>query len=206
MPIADVKRIGRQLFQSLSFIHSHHIVHCDIKPENLLLTPHSNPLSIRVIDFGSSCAIGQRHFDYIQSRFYRAPEVILGFSYGPPIDIWSAACVIAEMMTGRALFCGDCEVAQLQLQMEVLGPPPSAIAIAAPRRALFFHADGSPKRTPIRRSFGRIQDPKLIDLLKQCFEWDQKKRMTAEQVLQHEFFWNWRGKRTTYGSQSKESG
>lgn len=192
MPITDVRRIGRQLFQTLAFIHSRNIVHCDIKPENILLVPHCTPLTIRVIDFGSSCAVGQRHFDYIQSRFYRAPEVILGLAYGPPIDIWSVACVIAEMLTGRALFGGDCETAQLQLQMGVLGPPPTAIVTAAPRRALFFHPDGAPRRAPAspRRRIPRIDDPQLLDLLKQCLEWDQNKRITAEHALAHAFFEN----------------
>jgi dual specificity tyrosine-phosphorylation-regulated kinase 2/3/4 len=192
MQLADVRRVARQMLRALAFTHAHGIVHCDMKPENVLLVPDASPLSICVIDYGSACRVGQRHFDYIQSRFYRAPEVILGIPYGPPMDLWSFACIVAELVAGRPLFPGDSEDGELRLHMEVLGQPPPAVIADAPRAALFFAPDGRP-RTAVKpgRSLERasqIHDPQLLELLARCLDWHQRTRITAEQALEHEFF------------------
>jgi dual specificity tyrosine-phosphorylation-regulated kinase 2/3/4 len=81
------------------------VLHCDLKPENIMLRS-SNRSIVKVIDFGSSCFQDEKVYTYIQSRFYRAPEVILGLPYGPPIDMWSLACILAELHTGIPLFPG----------------------------------------------------------------------------------------------------
>jgi dual specificity tyrosine-phosphorylation-regulated kinase 2/3/4 len=191
-PLSDVRRIARQLLRALAFSHSHGVVHCDIKPENILLVPNARPVSVRVIDFGSACRIGQPHFSYIQSRFYRAPEVILGLPYGPPMDVFSFACVVAELLAGRPLFPGDSESTQLHLHMQLMGVPPPAVVAAAPRSGLFFQPDGAP-RIPIgsRRSLAgaaRTDNARLLDLLAKCLVWDQTQRITAEEALAHPFF------------------
>lgn len=79
---------------------------------------------------------------YIQSRFYRAPEVILGKPYGPPIDIFSLGCVLAELLTGAPLFPGEDEVEQLACLMEVLGVPPRRVTAGAVRLRMFFDIGG----------------------------------------------------------------
>lgn len=79
------------------------IIHCDLKPENILLE-RCGYTNVKVIDFGSSCYIGQNAYAYIQSRFYRAPEVIFGSEYEEPIDIWSLGCIAAELLTGNYTF------------------------------------------------------------------------------------------------------
>ena len=66
----------------------------------------SGGAAAQVIDFGSSCFEDERLYTYIQSRFYRAPEVLLGLPYGPAIDVWSLACILAEVLTGYPLFPG----------------------------------------------------------------------------------------------------
>lgn len=81
---------------------SFQIIHCDLKPENILLA-QPNRSAIKVIDFGSSCFQDKRMYTYIQSRFYRAPEVILGLPYGPPIDMWSTGCILVELYTGTSV-------------------------------------------------------------------------------------------------------
>ena len=81
-----VKRIAVQLLITLKTLHSANIVHCDLKPENILLK-YENKSSIKLIDFGSACPVTCQVFDYVQSRFYRAPEVLLGCGYDEKIDI-----------------------------------------------------------------------------------------------------------------------
>lgn len=76
------------------------MIHCDLKPENILLR-RPGKSKIKVIDFGSSCYINECPYNYIQSRFYRAPEIILGLPYGTPIDMWSLGCILAEFITGK---------------------------------------------------------------------------------------------------------
>ncbi|VDQ02756.1 unnamed protein product [Trichobilharzia regenti] len=89
------------------------VIHCDLKPENILLR-RAGKSKIKVIDFGSSCYINECPYNYIQSRFYRAPEVILGLPYGTPIDMWSLGCILAEFITGK-LYLIDLRVSMLKL-------------------------------------------------------------------------------------------
>lgn len=98
------------------------MIHCDLKPENILLKDPAKS-GIKIIDFGSSCFQGERVYTYIQSRFYRAPEIILGIPYTPAIDMWSFGCIMAEFAMGYPLFPGEDEGDQLSLMMEVLGIP-----------------------------------------------------------------------------------
>lgn len=77
-------------------------------------------------------------YTYIQSRFYRAPEVILGISYGPPIDMWSFGCILAELYTGYPLFPGENEVHQLACIQELLGLPLPEILNLATRKNYFY--------------------------------------------------------------------
>uniref|UniRef100_A0A1I8INF9 Dual-specificity kinase n=1 Tax=Macrostomum lignano TaxID=282301 RepID=A0A1I8INF9_9PLAT len=95
------------------------IIHSDLKPENILLV---NPKrsAIRIIDFGSSCHVNSRIYQYIQSRFYRSPEVLVGMQYGLPIDMWSLGCILVELHTGEPLFAGHHEADQLMRLVEVL--------------------------------------------------------------------------------------
>ena len=72
-------------------------------------------VGIKIIDFGTSMFLHEANFSYIQSRFYRAPEVILGTKYGTAIDMWSFGCLIAELSLGAPLFAGDNEQEQLSL-------------------------------------------------------------------------------------------
>ncbi|CAF88492.1 unnamed protein product [Tetraodon nigroviridis] len=113
------------------------IIHCDLKPENILLC---NPKrsAIKIVDFGSSCQLGQRIYQYIQSRFYRSPEVLLGMPYDLAIDMWSLGCILVEMHTGEPLFSGSNEVDQMNKIVEVLGVPPSHMLDAAPKARKYF--------------------------------------------------------------------
>jgi dual specificity tyrosine-phosphorylation-regulated kinase 2/3/4 len=99
------------------------VVHCDLKPENILLQT-SHGTSIKLIDFGTSCFENHTCYTYIQSRFYRAPEVIMGIEYSSPIDMWSLGCILLELHLGYPLFAGEDEREQLAMIMEYIGTPP----------------------------------------------------------------------------------
>jgi dual specificity tyrosine-phosphorylation-regulated kinase 2/3/4 len=111
-----------QILQSLSFLNNLNIIHSDIKPENILLK-HDNRSGIKVIDFGSSCRGDETVYEYVQSRYYRAPEVILDRKYGVEVDMWSFGCVIAELYTGLPLFPGRDEREMVAMFVETLGEP-----------------------------------------------------------------------------------
>lgn len=125
----------RKILEGMEFIHKMNIVHCDIKPENIMLLfpPDYSPLQpqvsyktrVKIIDFGSSCVKTETIFSYIQSRFYRAPEVILGTDYGAQIDLWSLGCLAAEIFSGSPLLPGKSEVEQISLFVELFGAPSS---------------------------------------------------------------------------------
>merc|ERR1711962_754927 len=114
-----VRKFAHSILQCLESLHRNRIIHCDLKPENILLKQQGRS-GIKVIDFGSSCYEHQRIYTYIQSRFYRAPEVILGARYGMPIDMWSLGCILAELLTGYPLLPGEDEGDQLSCIIELL--------------------------------------------------------------------------------------
>lgn len=104
-----VQSIARQLLKSLAFLHGPRlgIVHCDVKPENVLLKSAASA-TVRLIDLGSACFATDPPSSYVQSRPYRAPEVVLGLPYDGRIDVWSAGCLVAELLSGgRPLFAAD---------------------------------------------------------------------------------------------------
>ncbi|KAL9181246.1 hypothetical protein ACHAXT_010051 [Thalassiosira profunda] len=118
-----LSHITRQCLVALKFVHELGLMHCDIKPENILLSSYSRAL-VKVIDFGSSSFVTDRQSSYIQSRSYRAPEVILGLPYGGKIDMWSLGCVVAELYTNEVTFQNDSELSMLSRIEAVCGTFP----------------------------------------------------------------------------------
>ena len=121
-----IKAFAHQLAIALNYAKLSSIVHCDLKPENILLiTPKKS--AIKVIDFGTGCFENDTYYTYIQSRYYRAPEIILGLKYGCPIDVWSYGCILVELFYGYPLFAGEDEAEQIAIIMEYLGVPPKSM-------------------------------------------------------------------------------
>ncbi|KAF9947266.1 hypothetical protein BGZ72_010736 [Mortierella alpina] len=193
-----IKRFCTQLLQTLDLLSKHNVVHCDLKPENVLLK-HPTKSSIKVIDFGSSCLENEKVYTYIQSRFYRSPEVILGMSYNMAIDMWSLGCILAELYTGYPLFPGENEQEQLSCIMEVQGVPDRYLVEKSSRKKVFFDAIGNPKlvvnskgkkRRPGSKTLGqalKCSDPLFLDFISRCLIWDPEKRMKPREGLQHEW-------------------
>jgi len=193
-----IRRFCNSIIKCLRLLYQENIIHCDLKPENVLLKQRGSS-SIKVIDFGSSCYTNRKTYTYIQSRFYRSPEVILGLSYGTPIDMWSLGCILAELYTGYPIFPGENEVEQLACIMEVLNVPPEDVLTQSTRRRLFFDSRGNPrcitnsknrKRKPGTKPLAQVlrcNDPLFVDFVCKCLEWDPKKRMTPEEAVRHEW-------------------
>jgi serine/threonine protein kinase len=119
------KFILYQLFRALYFLHSANIVHRDIKPSNVLI---NEDCIIKLCDFGLSRNVKdgfeQQLTEYVVTRFYRAPEVMLcSHNYSKSIDIWSAGCTFAELLTKNYLFPGENYLTQIKLIIDALGTP-----------------------------------------------------------------------------------
>ncbi|KAI9644072.1 serine/threonine protein kinase, CMGC, dual-specificity [Ciborinia camelliae] len=193
-----VRRFTKQMLSSLLLLKSKKVIHCDLKPENILLA-HPIHSEIKVIDFGSSCFENEKVYTYIQSRFYRSPEVILGMTYGMPIDMWSLGCILAELYTGVPIFPGENEQEQLACIMEVFGPPEKHLIEKSTRKKLFFDSLGKPRltvsskgrrRRPSSRSLQqtiKCDDEVFLDFLARCLRWDPEKRMKPDEAVRHEF-------------------
>ncbi|KAI9656167.1 MAG: hypothetical protein M1829_000435 [Trizodia sp. TS-e1964] len=193
-----IKRFTKQLLSSLLLLKSHRVIHCDLKPENVLLA-HPAHSEIKVIDFGSSCFENEKVYTYIQSRFYRSPEVILGMTYGMPIDMWSLGCILAELYTGYPIFPGENEQEQLACIMEVFGPPEKHLIEKSTRKKLFFDSMGKPRLTVSSKGRRRrpssktlqqalkCDDEAFIDFLTRCLRWDPERRLKPDEAVNHEF-------------------
>ncbi|OAA36962.1 protein kinase Yak1 [Beauveria brongniartii RCEF 3172] len=118
-----VRVFAQQLLNGLALLNKARLIHCDLKPENILLKNLESPI-IKIIDFGSACDERQTVYTYIQSRFYRCPEVLLGLPYSSAIDIWSLGCILVELFLGLPLFPGSSEYNQVSRIVEMLGNPP----------------------------------------------------------------------------------
>ncbi len=114
----------KQILLALQKLHELHIIHADLKPENILIKSFSNRI-LKVIDVGSSSFFHDQPMFYVQTRSYRAPEVILGCPYDEKIDIWSLGCIIAEIFTGQVLFENDNKIGILARMQGIRGPWPS---------------------------------------------------------------------------------
>ncbi|TFL01585.1 kinase-like domain-containing protein [Pterulicium gracile] len=134
-----VKVFMAQLLDSLTVLKDARLIHCDLKPENILLKSLQSP-TIKVIDFGSACHERQTVYTYIQSRFYRSPEVLLGLSYNAAIDMWSLGCIAVELFLGLPLFPGTSEYNQLTRIVEMLGLPPLSMLNSGKQTSQFFDA------------------------------------------------------------------
>ncbi|KAB8338900.1 hypothetical protein FH972_021842 [Carpinus fangiana] len=193
-----IRRFTKQMLASLCLLQTKKVIHCDLKPENILLA-HPLHSEIKVIDFGSSCLENEKVYTYIQSRFYRSPEVILGMNYGLPIDMWSLGCILAELLTGYPIFPGENEQEQLACIMEVFGPPEKHLIEKASRRKLFFDSLGKPRvtvsskgkrRRPSSKTLPqalKCDDDAFLDFIARCLRWDPDRRMKPDEAATHEF-------------------
>ncbi|KAI4596549.1 dual specificity protein kinase yak1 [Pestalotiopsis sp. 9143b] len=132
-----VRVFAQQLLNGLALLNKARLIHCDLKPENILLKNLESPI-IKIIDFGSACDERQTVYTYIQSRFYRSPEVLLGLPYSSAIDMWSLGCIVVELFLGLPLFPGSSEYNQVSRIVEMLGTPPNWMIEVGKQAGDFF--------------------------------------------------------------------
>jgi len=191
-----VRRIARQCCEALAFVHKLSLIHCDLKPENILIKSYSR-CEVKVIDFGSSCFLTDHLSSYVQSRSYRAPEVILGLPYTGKIDMWSLGAILAELLTGYVLFQNDSVPAMLARISAIVGPFPEGLLLRS-RHAHKYFVDGMvyerdrsglpyllrPKPTTLRARC-HTDDELFLSFVGSLLSVDPDNRPTAEQALLH---------------------
>ncbi|XP_059649397.1 uncharacterized protein LOC132295237 [Cornus florida] len=212
LKLTAVRAYAKQLFIALKHLRNCGVLHCDIKPDNMLVNEVKNVL--KLCDFGNAMFAGKNEITpYLVSRFYRAPEIILGLTYDHPMDIWSVGCCLFELYTGKVLFPGSTNNDMLRLHMELKGPFPKKML----RKGAFtdHHFDQdlnflSTEEDPVtKKTMKRLilnikpkdigtvvrsspgEDPKMLanfkDLLEKVFVLDPEKRITVLQALHHPF-------------------
>ncbi|XP_034109532.1 SRSF protein kinase 1-like [Drosophila albomicans] len=208
LPLMTVKNISMQMFEGLAFLHKCHIVHTDIKPENVFFTyiDERRPVvRIKIGDFGNSFSEHRQTSVLIQTPPYRSVEVILGAGISKSSDIWSVGCMIFEMVTTKYLFDFDCtdfvksNREHLKLITKILGPIPFHLIFKGDYSQMYFDAncrlisidDLKPEciRDILIEVYGipRSEAEPLAWFLEYTLQLDPRERPTAEQCLSHDW-------------------
>lgn len=187
-PESAIRNIMYQILQGLAFIHKHGFFHRDLKPENLLCM---GPELVKIADFGLAREIRSRppYTDYVSTRWYRAPEVLLrSTNYSSPIDVWAVGCIMAEVYTLRPLFPGASEIDTIFKICQVLGTPkktdwPEGYQLSSAMNFIWPQCIPNNLKTLIPNA-----SSEAIQLLRDLLQWDPKKRPTASQALRYPYF------------------
>lgn len=205
VPLSFIQKVLRDIVPGILTLKNHNIIHCDLKLENLAVSIDSQ---VKIIDFGSSILEGETIPDYAQSRYYRAPEVILNLEKNYKVDIWSLGCIAVELYAGLPIFAGESEEQMLQLIQKRVGKFPISMIKKTPRMKEFFKGSKvkSTKRLydkcynnlHLEQIINEIKfasdndDTKqmFISLVKGMLQIDPEKRFTIEEVSDHPFLQN----------------
>lgn len=185
-----------QVLKAMKYIHSGQVLHRDMKPSNLLL---NSECFVKVADFGLARSIDALDdpnqvsmpvlTDYVATRWYRAPEILLGSTkYTKGVDMWSVGCILGELLGGKPVFPGNSAMNQLDRIIEVTGrPSPQDIeAIQSPFAASMLENLPPSHPRSLRHMFPQASDD-AIDLFEKLIRFNPDKRITAEEALKHEY-------------------
>ena len=196
-----------QLLTVIKFIHSARLMHRDLKPSNLLI---NNDSSIKLCDFGLSCTFSiqndtdsnnetgfviDNHPNFIATRWYRPPEILLGSSYHTPaIDMWSAGCILAELVTGKPLFPGTSSLDQIERVIAYTGRPTQDIINSIQKsdddkinvQKILSKISYTYPPFDFQKEMKNVPDD-AIDLIKKLTCFNPSQRLTAEKALEHPY-------------------
>ncbi|RKO86701.1 kinase-like domain-containing protein, partial [Blyttiomyces helicus] len=184
----EVKRLIFQVLHGLAHMHKHGFFHRDMKPENLLMSGET----VKIADFGLAREIRSRppYTEYVSTRWYRAPEVLLrSTSYSSPIDMWAVGCILAELFTLRPLFPGTTELDEIFRIVSALGTPliePATSGGLKLAAAMNFKFPSMPP-VPLNKLIPNTPEGPL-QLIADMLRYDPNRRPTAHEALQHPWF------------------
>ncbi|GAQ39538.1 MAPK protein hog1 [Aspergillus tubingensis] len=175
-----------QLLRGLKYIHSAGVIHRDLKPSNILINENCD---LKICDFGLARLQEPQMTGYVSTRYYRAPEIMLTWQkYGMQVDIWSAGCIVAEMLRGKPLFPGKDHIHQFYLITDALGNPPDEVIERICTKAALNIVKSMPKRQPAPwATLFPDSDEDAIDLLAKMLIFDPDKRISAAKALEHPY-------------------
>ncbi|XP_064457271.1 cyclin-dependent kinase 9-like isoform X2 [Ornithodoros turicata] len=194
--LGEIKKVMQQLLNGLYFIHSNKILHRDMKAANILITKHG---VLKLADFGlarafslSKSAQPNRYTNRVVTLWYRPPELLLGErNYGPPVDMWGAGCIMAEMWTRSPIMQGNTEQHQISLISQLCGSLTPELWPGVEKLELYhkLNLPKGQKRKVKERLKAYVKDPYALDLLDKLLCLDPTKRYDSDNALNHDFFW-----------------
>ncbi|KAM4665787.1 homeodomain-interacting protein kinase 3 isoform 2-T3 [Amazona ochrocephala] len=197
-----IRPILQQVATALKKLKSLGLIHADLKPENIMLVdPVRQPYRVKVIDFGSASHVSKTICStYLQSRYYRAPEIILGLPFCEAIDMWSLGCVIAELFLGWPLYPGALEYDQIRYISQTQGLPGEQLLNMGTKTARFFCRETDAPYSSWRLKVNMVMDlegsdllaekadrREFVSLLKKMLLIDADLRITPAETLNHSF-------------------
>lgn len=153
-----VRAYAYQMFLGLSLLRKCNILHADLKPDNVLV--NDTQTMLKICDLGSASDASENDItQYLVSRFYRAPEIILGMNYDFAIDMWSVGCTLYELYTGKILFTGRTNNQMLRSMMECRGRFSTKLLRKGQFTGLHFDDMGNFRSVETDSVTGRVSNP-----------------------------------------------
>ncbi len=185
-----------QMCKAVSYLHKNNMIHRDVKPENLLI---DEKLNLKLCDFGFARKIKLNQennnidtmTDYVATRWYRSPELLLsGGIYGPEVDYWAIGCIMGELADGNPMFPGENEVDQLDCIIKILGNLPENLINMYYENPIYNEKELFKVKKPetLERRYLGVLSPTAIDFMKGLLEMDPNKRLNGETVFKHKYF------------------